>query len=64
MIRCTAMLPKLYHERMDDFGLDFAVLYPTTGLAFNNVPNDEYRQLSCHAYNEYAAAASASMETG
>ncbi len=58
------MLPKLYHERMDDFGLDFAVLYPTTGLAFNNVPNDEYRQLSCHAYNEYAAAASASMETG
>ena len=55
--RCTAMLPKLYHERMDDFGLDFAVLYPTTGLAFNNVPNDEYRQLSCHAYNEYAAAA-------
>ena len=55
--RCTAMLPKLYHERMDDFGLDYAVLYPTTGLAFPSVPNAEYRQLVCHAYNEYAAAA-------
>ena len=55
--RCTAMLPKLYHERMDDFGLDFAVLYPTAGLGFNSLPNDETRQLVCHAYNEYVAAA-------
>ena len=55
--RCTAMLPKLYHQRMDDFGLDFAVLYPTSGLGFHSIPNDEYRRLACHAYNEYAAAA-------
>ena len=54
--RCTAMLPKLYHSRMDDFGLDYAVLYPTTGLGFHSVIDDEYRQLACHAYNEYAAA--------
>ena len=54
--RCTAMLPKLYHERMDDFGLDYAVLYPTMGLGFNAAPNDEFRQMACHAYNEYAAA--------
>ena len=55
--RCTAMLPKLYHERMDDFGLDYAVLYPTVGLGFHSIPDQEYRQLACHAYNEYAAAA-------
>ena len=55
--RCTAMLPKLYHERMDDFGLDYAVLYPTTGLFFHGIADDAFRQLVCHAYNEYAAAA-------
>lgn len=54
--RCTAMLPKLYHSRMDDFGIDFAVLYPTTGLGFHSFRDDEVRQLACHAYNEYAAA--------
>jgi predicted TIM-barrel fold metal-dependent hydrolase len=55
--RCTAMLPKLYHSRMDDFGLDFAVLYPTAGLGFPAIENDDFRALICHAYNEYIAAA-------
>ena len=54
--RCTAMLPSLYYERMDDFGLDFMVLYPTAGLFYGGMPNNEFRQLACHAYNEYIAA--------
>jgi len=54
--RCTSMIPKLYHERMDDFGLDYAVLYPTVGLLFPHMANDEMRALSCRAFNEYAAA--------
>ena len=54
--RCTSMLPRLYHERMDDFGIDFAVLYPTLGLLFPHVQDDEFRPLACHAFNEYAAA--------
>ncbi len=54
--RCTSMLPKLYHERMDDVGLDFAVLYPTLGLFFPHSNDDEFRQLACHAFNEFAAA--------
>ena len=54
--RCTSMLPRLYHERMDDFGLDYAVLYPTAGLGFPHARNDEFRQLACHAFNEFAAA--------
>jgi hypothetical protein len=28
----TAMMPKLRYERLDDMGLDFAVVYPTIGL--------------------------------
>lgn len=55
--RCTAMLPKLYHSRMDDFGLDFAVLYPTIGLGFPTVEDADFRALVCHSYNEYIAAA-------
>ncbi len=30
--RATAMLPGLLYERLDELGLDFAVLYPTAGL--------------------------------
>src|SRR5215470_8815604 len=32
--RATAMLPKLLYERMGELGLDFAVLYPTSGALF------------------------------
>jgi predicted TIM-barrel fold metal-dependent hydrolase len=53
--RCTAMLPNLYYERMDDFGLDFMVLYPTAGLFYVGIQNNEFRQIACHAYNEYIA---------
>ncbi|MHA7839192.1 MAG: amidohydrolase family protein, partial [bacterium] len=30
--RATGMLPGLLYERLDELGLDFAVLYPTLGL--------------------------------
>src|SRR6185436_3262194 len=30
--RATAMVPKLFYERLDDFGIDFAMLYTTLGL--------------------------------
>src|SRR2546428_5430421 len=30
--RATASLPGLLYERLDDFGIDFAILYPTLGL--------------------------------
>ena len=31
--RATALAPRLLYERMEELGLDFTVLYPTTGLA-------------------------------
>jgi len=52
--RCTAMLPKLYHERMADFGLDYMILYPTQGL-FLGGPRPGDRAIACYAYNEYVA---------
>jgi len=30
--RATELLPKLLYERLDEFGIDFSVLYPTAGL--------------------------------
>ncbi len=45
------MAPRLLAGRMDDLGLDFAVLYPTLGLVLPTLPQDELRQLGCRALN-------------
>ena len=53
--RATAMLPRLFHERLDEIGIDFAVVYPTFGLLIFNLPNDEVRCASARAFNRYFA---------
>ena len=54
--RATAMLPKLLYERMDELGLDFAVLYPTSGALFAPFLRDEeVRRAACRAFNLYTA---------
>ncbi|MBV8055704.1 MAG: amidohydrolase family protein [Deltaproteobacteria bacterium] len=53
--RATAMIPKLLHERMEELGLDFSVLYPTQGLGLYAIRNDEMRQATCCAFNMYIA---------
>ena len=53
--RATAMLPRLLHERLDELGIDFAVLYPTYGLFALAIPEDEVRQAACRAFNRYLA---------
>jgi hypothetical protein len=45
--RATAMLPRLLYDRLDEFGFDFTVLYPTAGLAVGYVSEDEIRRASC-----------------
>ena len=45
--RATSVLPKLMHARMDEIGLDFAVVYPSLGLLVLTLPgiaDDELRQ--------------------
>ncbi len=53
--RATASLPRLQYERMDDLGLDFAVLYPTLGISLPMVQEDEVRRVASRAFNIYQA---------
>ena len=54
--RATASLPRLLHERMDELGLDFTVLYPTEGMGGPPVFRDEeLRRVSCRALNTFHA---------
>jgi predicted TIM-barrel fold metal-dependent hydrolase len=47
----TAMMPKLMYERLDEMGLDFAVVYPTIGLITMGIGDEEMRRASCRALN-------------
>ncbi len=53
--RATAMLPKLLHARLDEIGIDFALLYPTHGLVVTAVGDTELRLAAARAFNRYAA---------
>lgn len=53
--RATAMMPKLLYERLDEFGIDFAILYPTMGLGLPRVNDRESRIAACSAFNTFCA---------
>ncbi len=53
--RATGMLPALLYERLDELGIDFAVLYPTLGLAALSIEEPELRLASIRAFNRCAA---------
>ena len=53
--RATAMMPGLLYERLDEFGIDFAVLFPTAGMGLTRGDDDEARIASCRAFNIYQA---------
>jgi predicted TIM-barrel fold metal-dependent hydrolase len=53
--RATAHLPRLMHERLDDLGFDFAILYPSRTLTTTAIKEDEIRQVACQALNAYNA---------
>jgi predicted TIM-barrel fold metal-dependent hydrolase len=59
--RATAMLPRLLRDRLDETGIDFAVLYPSTGLFATAIENGEMRQAVCRAHNAYHAEAYAEI---
>jgi len=54
--RATAMLPRLFHARLDEIGIDYAVCYPTYGLFALGVREPEVRQAACRAFNRHLAA--------
>ena len=51
--RATAHLPGLLSERLDDFGIDFSVLYPSRTLTTPAIREAELRQIACRALNVY-----------
>ena len=53
--RATGFLPQLLHERLDELGIDFSILYSSVGLAFIGNGDDELRRHGCRAVNLYLA---------
>ena len=51
--RATALLPKLLYERLDEIGIDLAVLYPTYGLTCMGLEDEELRLGAARAFNLY-----------
>ncbi len=55
--RATATTPRLLYERLDDLGLDFAVLYATRAMGSAGHADDEMRVGLCRGFNEFFADA-------
>ena len=55
--RATATLPKLYAARLEEFGIDFAIVYPSEGLFAPQISDTALRVAACRAYNRYVADA-------
>ena len=53
--RATAMVPKLFYERLDDFGIDFCLLYTSLGLFHIGNPDEEIRRGVSRAVNRMNA---------
>jgi len=53
--RATSSLPKLLHERLDEMGIDFTIIYPSLGMAALHTADEELRRIACRAFNTYHA---------
>lgn len=47
----TAAIPGEFAARMHELGLDFAIMYPTLGLGFPTIADDEVRLIACRSLN-------------
>jgi predicted TIM-barrel fold metal-dependent hydrolase len=55
--RMTTMLPELHYRRLAEFGIDYALLYPSYGLLAMGATDRELRQVTARALNTYASRA-------
>ncbi len=53
--RATSLMPRLLYERLDELGVDFALIYPSIGLGLHRIPDPEVRRASCRAFNTFTA---------
>ena len=49
--RATAMMPRMLYDRLDEFGLDFGVVYPTAGLNIYRIADDATRRAVIRGFN-------------
>jgi predicted TIM-barrel fold metal-dependent hydrolase len=47
----TTLFPALFHERLDEIGIDFGVVYPSLGLVFLHAADERFRRGACRALN-------------
>src|SRR6266542_3985188 len=55
--RATAMVPRLFYERLDDFGIDFALVYTSLGLFYVSNPDEDLRRAAARAVKDPGAHA-------
>ena len=48
-------MPKLLHERLDEMGLDYSIIYPSIGMAALHTSDEELRRVAVRALNTYHA---------
>src|SRR5215469_11542411 len=53
--RATAMMPRMLYDRLDELGIDFAVIYPTAGLGIPRIADDETRRAVIRGFNTVTA---------
>jgi hypothetical protein len=49
------MVPRLFYERLDDFGIDFALVYTSLGLFYVSNPDEDLRRAVARAVNRMNA---------
>jgi predicted TIM-barrel fold metal-dependent hydrolase len=49
--RATAMMPRMLYDRLDEFGIDFGVVYPTAGLSIYRIADDATRRAVIRGFN-------------
>src|SRR2546427_11022914 len=49
--RATAMMPRLLYQRLDEFGCDYAIIYPTAGRRMPRIGDDPTRRAVIRAHN-------------
>lgn len=53
--RATAMLPRLLRSRLDEFGIDVGIIYPSLGLLMSTLRDKELRLAAARALNTMTA---------
>jgi predicted TIM-barrel fold metal-dependent hydrolase len=49
--RATAMMPRMFYDRLDELGIDYGIVYPTAGLGIPRIADDATRRAVIRGFN-------------